>query len=258
MTTRWTIAAVAAVAAAVGAVGMIATSAGDDDATATVPDDSVPGQDDDSLGGARTIVVSGHGTVSVTPDIANISLGVQATAPTGTEALDTISEKSTALVATLKGLGLAAEDLQTSGLSLYPQYGDDGVEIRGYNASVSVEVTVRDVTRVGEIIDGAQGFVGEGLTIGGISFSYDDPEAVLEGARIAAIENATVRAGQFASAAGVELGAVVRIVEPTSSGPIPLLREADFAADASVGASVAIEPGSQELAVDVTVVFAMA
>jgi len=256
MTTRWTAAVVAAIAAATGAVAVLATTAGSG-AGATVPPDSVPGQDEESDTDRRTIVVNGRGTVTVTPDIANLSLGVQTTAPTGTEALDTVGEQSTALVATLTGLGIEDADVQTSGLNLYPQYGDDGVVVTGYNASVNVEVTVRDVTRVGEIVDGAQGFVGEGLTIGGISFSYDEPEAVLEDARIAAVENAAVRAGQYAEAAGVELGEVVRIIEPAPSGPIPLDFAGRFAADEAAGASVAVEPGSQELAADVTVVYAI-
>ena len=257
MTTRWTVAAVSAVAAAVAAVGVIATAADDDTARATVPDDSLPGQDGGGDGDDRTIVVSGHGTVTVTPDIANISLGVQTTAPTGAEALETVSVKSTALVETMKGLGIAVADLQTSGLNLWPQYADDGVDIRGYNASVSVNVTVREVARVGEIVDGAQGFVGEGLTIGGISFAYDEPETVLEDARIAAIENARVRAEQYAAAADVTLGDVVRIIEPTPSGAVPF-DERSFAADMAAGAELAIEPGAQDLAVDVTVVYAMA
>ena len=255
MTTRWTAAVVAAIAAATGAVAIIATTAGSG-AGATVPPDSVPGQDDDeSDSDRRTIVVNGRGTVTVTPDIANLSLGVQTTAPTGTEALDTVGEQSTALVATLTGLGIEDADVQTSGLNLYPQYGDDGVAVTGYNASVNVQVTVRDVTRVGEIVDGAQGFVGEGLTIGGISFSYDDPEAVLEEARIAAVQNAGVRAGQYADAAGVELGDVVRVIEPAPSGAIPF--DERFAAAPTADASVAIQPGSQELAADVTVVYAI-
>ncbi|MBA3606746.1 MAG: SIMPL domain-containing protein [Acidimicrobiia bacterium] len=257
MTTRWTVATISAVAAAVAAVGVIATATNDDRAAATVPPDSVPGQDD-VPGGDRTIVVSGHGTVTVTPDIANLSLGVQTTAPTGSEALDTIGEQSTALVATLKALGIADADLQTSGLSLWPQYSDDGVTINGYTASVNVNVTVRDIARVGEIVDAAQGFVGEGLTIGGIGFSYDEPETVLEDARIAAIENARVRAEQYAAAAGVSLGDIVRIIEPTSQGPVPVFEERFAADDSAAGAAVAIEPGSQDLAVDVTVVFAMA
>ena len=170
--------------------------------------------------------------------------------------MDTVSTKSQALVDTLKGLGIAAEDIQTSGLSLYPSFTNDGSTINGYQAATNVSVTVRDVTQVGAVLDGLKGFVGEELTLGGISFSYDDPEAVLAEARAAAIENATVRAGQYADAAGAELGEILRIVESSVATPV-FAREMSVAQDSAAAAPMAIEPGSQDLAADVSVVFAM-
>ena len=167
------------------------------------PDDSVPGEP--SAGGddlpGRSVTVSGHGTVEVTPDTANVSMGVQVSGQDADEVFAGIETDSNALVDTLKGLGVAEEDIRTSGLSLYPTYGNNN-EITGYQGSVNVDVTVHDIARVGELLDGVRGFVGPELTLGGISFSYDDPEAVLAQARTAAIENARVRAGQYAEAAG--------------------------------------------------------
>ena len=87
-------------------------------------------------------------------------------------------------------------------------------------------MTVHDIARVGELLDGVRGFVGPELTLGGISFSYEDPEAVLAQARTAAIDNARVRAGQYAEAADAEVGEIVRIVE--SSVPTPVFAR-DFA-----------------------------
>jgi uncharacterized protein YggE len=106
---------------------------------------------------------------------------------------------------------------------------------------------------VGEILDAVQGMVGEELTIGGISFSYEDPEAVMEKARSAAIDNARTRAEQYAAAAGAEVGQVVKIVETSHNAPIPYAM--DMAAPRAAAAEIAIEPGSQELAADITVVF---
>ena len=256
MTSRWKIGLASAAGAAVAAVAVIALSGrAFDDAGATVPDDSVPTAPGADGERERSITVSGHGTVQVVPDIANVWAGVQANADTAAEAMDTMATKSQALVDTLKGLGIAEEDIQTSGLNLWPAYGNDGSTITGYQASTNVNVTVREVDRVGEVLDALQGFVGEELTLGGISFSYDDPEAVLGEARVAAIENATVRAEQFAEAAGTEVGEILRIIE--SSVPTPVFAR-EMAADmAQAAPSVAIEPGSQDLAVDVTVVFAM-
>jgi uncharacterized protein YggE len=252
MNSRWKIAAASVLAAGVAAVATIAlTDGGSDLATATVPPTE---QTEDQMD--RSISVTGHGTVKVTPDVADLSVGVQSTAPTGDGAMTTVEEKSQALIAALKDAGIAAEDIQTSGLSLWPNYGPNGRKITGYTASVDVSVRARDLDRLGELLDSVQGLVGDELTIGGISFSYEDPEAVMEQARVAAIENARVRAAQYAAAAGVEVGDIVKIVETSMTGPIPYF--ADARAEMAADGAIPIEPGSQELTADVTVVFAMA
>ncbi len=259
MSTRWKTAIAAAAAAAVAAVAVIALSGrASEDADATVPPDtSAPAAPSDGDASARTITVNGHGTVTVVPDTADLSTGVQATAETATAALETVGTNSQALVDTLQGVGVAEDDIQTSGLSLWPTYGNDGQRITGYQASTSVTATIRDVDQVGAVIDALKGFVGDELTINGISFSYDDPEAVLAEARTAAIANATTRAEQYAAAAGVEVGAIVRIVEGSVSDPVVFARAAGVPEMAAAD-SVAVAPGTQDLAADVTVVFAMA
>jgi uncharacterized protein len=257
MNERWKIALASVVAAGVAAVGATALSRGGDDvATATVPPASSTPPDTSQPTGdaARSVSVTGHGTVDVTPDIADMWLGVQVTAPTGDAVMSDLEKKSQALVKSLKSLGIADEDIQTSDLSLYPNYKQDGTTVDGYTGSVNVTTTVHDIDRLGEILDAVQGMVGDGLTIGGISFSYEDPEAVLEQARVAAMDNARARAEQYATAADAEIGAIIKIVETPTGGPVPYAA-ADMASAEAGGARVAIEPGSQELAVDVTVVF---
>ena len=172
------------------------------DTTTTTPAD--PGAAPDST--ERTITVNGHGTVSVVPDTADLMAGVQAQAATATEALDTVGTKSQALIDTLKGTGIAPDDIQTAGLSLFPTYGNDGQNITGYQASTNVTATISDVTKVGDVVDALKSLVGEQLTLQGVSFSYKDPETVMAAARTAALANAKVRAEQYAEAAGVELG----------------------------------------------------
>ena len=249
MNTRLKIGLVAAISASVAAVAAITLAGGGTDkATATVPPDSTESTQETEDTMERSITVTGHGTVKVTPDVADLWLGVQTTADTGDAAMTTIETKSQALVNQLKELGIPAEDIQTSNLSLYPNYGQNGRTINGYTASVDVSVRARQIDGIGALLDAVQGSVGDELTIGGISFSYEDPEAVLEQARIAALENARARAGQYAAAAGTEVGEIVKIVETPTGGPIPYMVEArELAADSGA----AIEPGSQELAVDV-------
>ena len=222
------------------------------DTSTTAPTAPVPGSAD----GERTITVSGHGTVSVVPDTAELVAGVQAQAATATEALETVGTKSQALIDTLKSAGIAADDIQTAGLSLYPTYGNDGHDITGYQASTSVTATIGDVSTVGDVVDALKALVGDQLTLQGVSFSYEDPEAVMSDARTAALANAKVRAVQYAAAAGVELGGVLRIVETSAASPVfrEMAASAPVAADS---AKVAVEPGSQDLAADVSVVYEM-
>ena len=96
-------------------------------AGATVPPDTtVPGEDDRRRPATATITVTGHGTVKVTPDIATVNAGVQTTAPTPAGGDGHRRHQVAGLVDTLKAVGVADEDIQTSGLSLYPTFGDDG------------------------------------------------------------------------------------------------------------------------------------
>ncbi len=263
---RWKIVLASAAGAALAAVAVIAMAQGDEGPAGargevptqeSVPGDSVPdGPDAAGPGGDGTITVSGHGTVQVIPDIAVISTGVQAQAATAGEAMDTVGAASQRLIDTLKGVGLADEDIQTSGLGLYPTYGRDASEITGYQASTNVTAKIRDVDSVSGVLDALKGLVGEQLTLSGISFSYDEPETVMADARAAAVDNARARAEQYADAAGVELGPIVRIIE--SSVPTDVFRQEAAMPAADMGAgSVAVAPGSQELVADVTVVFAM-
>jgi uncharacterized protein len=256
MTNRWKLAIAGVVGAAVVPVAVISLSAWATQRAGATPDPSVPtsapgGVDSD----ARTITVSGHGTVSVIPDTADLMAGVQAQAATATEALDTVGAKSQALMDTLKGSGIAEEDIQTSGLSLYPTFGNDGQRITGYQASTNVTATINDVAKVGAVVDALKVLVGEQLTLQGVSFSYQDPEAKMADARTAAVANAKVRAEQYAKAAGAELGGVLRIVESSVASPV-MYREL-AAAPAADSSAVSVAPGSQDLAADVSVVYEM-
>ena len=263
MTNRWKLALTGAASAAVAAVAVIALSGRADDPASAAPEPPAttlaPDGSAATTTGDRTITVSGTGKVSVVPDTATLSVGVQANASTATEALETMSAQSEKLMEALEGEGIATDDIQTSGLSLWPTYGNDGERITGYQASTNVTATVKDIgdgDKVGDVVDALKSLVGENLTLQGVSFSYADPEAVLETARANAIANAKVRAEQYAKAAGVEVGAILRIVEGTVDAPIAF-REMAGAAPAADSASVAVAPGSQELTATATVVYAM-
>lgn len=200
-----------------------------------------------------TITVSGTGSVTVDPDTAVVNLGVQVNAATGEDAMAQVSTGVADLTDALVAAGIAEEDIQTSGLHLWPTVGDDGATVTGYQASINVDVTIRDITAVGSTIDTAQDAAGPGFTVGGVSFSFADPETVLGDARVEAFQNAQQIAEQYAQAAGVTLGPVETIVDtplgvPVNFGRVGAMEDA---------ASVAISPGTLDLEVQVTVSFAI-
>jgi uncharacterized protein YggE len=250
MTTRWKsivggLAAAAAVA--IAAVGITARPV-----AATTPPSEPPGS---TSADGRTITVSATGTVRVEPDTAVVNLGVQANALTSAEAMEQVNASSAALTEALIGAGIAEEDIQTTGLSLWPTTDDRG-EINGYQASLSIDVTVRDITTVGQTIDSAQQSAGEAFTISGVSFSFADPEAVLEQARIDAVTLARTKAEQYAAALGVTVGDVFSITEHSSTPPI-IFSDAERATATVEEAGPAISPGQIDLRVDVTVTYSL-
>jgi uncharacterized protein YggE len=210
-----------------------------------------------SADSGHTITVPGTGTVQVEPDTATVNLGVQVTRPTGAEAMEQVSSDAAAITEALVAAGIAEEDIQTTNLSLYSMTGDDGSTVTGYNASLSINVTVRDIDTVGSTIDTAQQAGGDGFTIGGVAFSFADPESVLEQARIDALANARAKAEQYAAAAGVELGGVVSIVEGASYPPVIYGDLARLEAADSAAAGPPISPGQLDLTIDISVTFAI-
>jgi uncharacterized protein YggE len=250
MTRHWK--SIAGGLAATTAVVLAAIGVGGHPAAATVPPSEPPASTSQNGG---TITVSATGTVRVDPDTAVVNLGVQANAATSGEAMDQLNASSTALTEALVAAGVAEEDIQTSGLNLWPTTDDRG-EVNGYQASLSVNVTVRDIEAVGPTIDAAQQAAGEAFTLGGVTFSFADPEAVLEQARVNAVELARTKAEQYASALGVTLGDVVSLSELSSPQPLVFASDANFAEAAAAGP--AISPGQLDLTVNVTVTYAIA
>jgi uncharacterized protein YggE len=208
------------------------------------------------------IVVSGQGDASVVPDLAIVNLSVAETAKTAREALDINNGAMTSVMKALKDQGIADRDLQTSGLSIQPQYSypqnEDGTPklpvLNGYTVTNGLTVRVRDLAKLGAILDQS---VTSGVNQGGdIRFTNDDPEKALEEARAEAVKNAAAKAKTLADAAGVKLGRVVEISESAGGAdPQPMMRMqmAKEAADA-----VPIAAGENTYVVNVSVTFTIA
>lgn len=247
---------------AVGVVAMINnTSSSPSDSSATA---SAVAETSTTAGGGstpsgivtRSVTVSGHGKVTVKPDTASLSLGVSVTASKANDALRQAANKADTLIKVLTSAGVSKDDIATSGVSLYPQYDNTGRTISGYNASNSMTVTIRKLGDAGTIIDAAAALVGNEINVGGISFYVNDTEAVLGAARAAAITNAKARADQYAGAANATVGAVMTISEVSSPviGPI-YYQNASADRAGAPAASTPVSPGTQDLTIDVTVVY---
>lgn len=212
----------------------------------------VPRQEAADPSSSRTITVTGRGSVAVRPDVAEVQIGVRVDGRSAQAVLDEASEGASRLVAELESLGIAEDDIRTTDLSVFPRFGPEGTEVTGYEASNTVNVTIREIDRVGEVIDDAAGAAGDSLTIGGITFSVSDPDAALADARTRAVEDAADRAAQLAEATGATVGEVISLSEGSTPTPGPLVVE-----EAADAAGVAIEPGSQMISVQVTVVYGL-
>ena len=169
------------------------------------------------------IAVVGEGEVAVAPDLALVTLSVLREGDTARVALDEANAAAAAIIAAMKEAGIEARDLQTGGLQINPRYvypqngGEEQPRIVAYQVTNTLTVRVRDIARVGEIVDRA---VTLGVNQGGsIAFTNDDPSAARTEARRLAVRDAVERARTLAEAAGVGLGPIIEMSEQSYTQP---------------------------------------
>ena len=206
------------------------------------------------LAGTR-LDVSATGEVTRVPDVAIISAGVQTLQPTATGAIEENAARMERVRAALKRAGIADKDIQTSAISLNPEYVYDQnrpPRLTGYRATNTVNVKFRDLKRTGAILDA---LVAEGANqINGPNLTIDKPETALDEARTRAIANGRARADLYARALGMR---VVRLLSVSEGGgynvppPMPVIM-AERAMDA---AQTKIDPGTQQLQVSISMSF---
>lgn len=210
------------------------------------------------LAGGPGITVAGTAKVAGRSDTLRLDLSVMATAPSVSQALAAANRSGAAVQKSLVGSGVASKDLQTSGLSIQPNYdySTNGTpRLTGYQASESVNAKLRDLGRAGEAIGKAVSAGGNAVRVNAISLDIEDTGALVSTARDNAFNDAKTKAEPYAKAAGRTLGVVVSIAEDVSRPPNPVpYGQGDDAAGKS---SVPILPGSQDVSVSVTVVFTM-
>lgn len=202
---------------------------------------------------ATILNISAEAEASRVPDIARISAGVVTQAADGNTAMRQNAEQMSKVVAAIKAAGIADKDVQTSGINLSPQYQyKDGQapKITGYQASNTVSLKVRDVARLGKVLDAlaAQG----ANQINGPSFEIDNPEPVYDEARLAALAKAKARAETYAGALGLKVRRIVSVSEGRGGGVRPVMM---MARAQSAAMDTPVSPGETTLSVNLDVVF---
>ncbi len=212
-----------------------------------------------SFGQPKTMTVTGTGKVKMTPEVARFTTGVQKFGTSVDEALGQEKTTTAAIISALKGSGIKEEDIKTSWFNIWPQTSDlwEGnvrrQQITGYSVSNNIEVKVREINRVSEILGKV---IGAGANnVSGVSFGADDPKEQEAEAREKAIADAREKAQKMAEASGRKLGRITSITE----GTLPVVAYPAYRMEGGGGAGggPTVEPGSLEISQTVTVVFSL-
>ncbi len=199
--------------------------------------------------------VSATADATRVPDVATISTGVVTQAADANAAMRANAVQMDKVMAAIRAAGIAERDIQTSGINLNPQYKyveNQPPSIVGYQASNNVNVKVRDLSKLGKVLDA---FVANGANqINGPSFEVDKPDEAYDEARLAALKKARARADTYAAALGLNVRRIVSISEGGASLPRPMPMMRAMAMD-SMAKETSVSPGEASLSVSIEVVF---
>ena len=206
------------------------------------------------------IWVTGQGEVSVVPDIAVISLGIESEDDSVATARDRAAAAMNDVMDTLSSNGIADKDIQTQYFNIqqvrrWDRETEEEV-VTGYRVTNTVKVTVRDMDKVGTIIDAVTDAGGDLTRINGINFSIDDPDEYYEEAREEAMTDAKNKAEQLAKLANVSLGAATYISEGTFYAPVARAEMA-IGYDEGASYSTSISPGELDISLTIQVAYAI-
>jgi len=215
----------------------------------------------------NTITVSGSGEIYAKPDLALATFSVKSEADTVAEAMAENTKKMNAIISLIKGQGVESKDLKTIGFNIYPRYEYRKEETNflppqpqgkrvlvGYEAIQSLQVKIRDMENIGDIIQLATGAGAN--QVGSLRFTIDNEDELKKRARKEAIQEAKEKAEELAGQLGVEL---VRITNFSESGTVPF-RYYDYPLPKAVAteeeaAAPQIETGENKIEVAVSITY---
>ena len=204
----------------------------------------------------RTITVVGQGEARGRPDVARTAIGIEAIGPKVAPTIDEANSRMRAVLEAVKRSGIREKDIRTTDFSIYFEQNPtpprpaakNSLPAGNYHVRNSVEVTIRDLRRASDVLDGA--IAAGANTVSGISFTVDDPAPLRAKAREAAVGDARARAEALARASGVGVGPVVSISESFGGGPRPMATRS-----LAMTAGPPIESGESSETAEVEVVY---
>jgi uncharacterized protein YggE len=190
-------------------------------------------------------VVLGEGKVSVTPDIAKVTLGIEGTGASLKTVQNAVNTKSKALTDAVKKLGIGESDIKTTSYNVYPQYDytTSTRRITGYQVSTNYEITIKDFDKVNDVITAGTG-VGANV-VGNVSFDLKDETETEK-------MNAKTKAEGLAKAAGITLGKIINVSESFGGNEIRPMYATKDAASGGASIPADIEPGETEITVTIS------
>ena len=201
---------------------------------------------------AGTITTTGLGRVSGTPDTMTVSIQVSTSGPHAAAALTRDNVLTLAVQHALQRDGVAAKDIQTTGLSLQQTFPPNAA---GYEVDDEVSATMRHLALAGAAIDDAIAAAGDAGRLDGVTFSMSDTSPLMAAARQQAVAAARSDAAQLAAGAGESLVGLRSLTEQTNQDTVVPYRQATAAAGSATAAPVPVEPGTQQMSVVVTAVW---
>ena len=210
--------------------------------------------------GQTGISVTGEGKVSGKPDVAKLTLGVNAESDTVQKARDQAAVSLDGIVKSLKNNGVAEKDIQTQQFNIQPQYdyNDGNQRLRGFQVTNILSVTLRDINKTSRVVDDAVKAGGNDTAIQGLAFTIDNPADLQKQAREKAVADAKAKAETLAQVAGVIIGAAMNISENSNAPVFYDSRSARAGIGApDTGGPTPIQPGELDVTVQVSITWAI-
>jgi uncharacterized protein len=245
---RWRIAGAGAVAVAL-AVAAVALAV-----AASEPSAASQSVSDLCNSSAPKLTVQGTGEASAAPDVLTVSIDIDVTQPGAQASLVADNDRAAAVTAVLEQGGVALKDIQTSNVSIQPQYNLTGL-ITGYEMTNTITAKLRDFARAGSVLDDLTAAAGNATRIDSLTFTIEDPRGIEDQARTDAVHQAVSHAQSMARAAGERLGPVCSLSDTSTPIYPDQFYGATRAADSQ--AAVPLQPGTQQESAQVSLVYAL-